>query len=138
MGLKVNDETNRLLGPRESYHFEKANIQSRFRYMLRAVLPINNLKMEPGTYYTYSHAELFIRTGENVKNINLLDQFRSSIGFGYKFKNDIRFELGYMNIIAYKFNNKAQNNIDLLHSVCLSILFDDFQGIFKPKTIANQ
>ncbi|MEY3450828.1 MAG: hypothetical protein RL711_653 [Bacteroidota bacterium] len=138
MGLKSNDETDLLLGPAASYHFEKATIQSRFRYMLRAVMPINNTKIETGTYYTYSHAEIFIKTGESIKNINLLDQFRSAIGFGYKFENDIRIELGYMNIIAYKFNNKALNNIDLLHTVCLSILFDDFQGLFKNNAIATQ
>lgn len=133
MGLKMADETNSIFGPASSYHFDKANIQSRFRYMLRATVPLNNTQIETGTYYTFSQAEIFIRSGDNVKNINLLDQFRSALGLGYKFSDHFRFELGYMNVVAYKFNNKAQNNIDVLHTVTLSVFMDDFQGMFKKK-----
>ena len=132
-GLKTIDSTSNFTGNQNAYHFWDSNIQYRLRYMVRAVRPFQKEKVEAKTAYLYSHAEVFVNTGSNVKNINLLDQFRSWIGLGYKFNNIFRMELGYMNILAYRFNNKAQNNVDINHCIMLNLLFDDFNALFRKK-----
>jgi hypothetical protein len=130
-GTRTIDETNSIFGPVSSYDFPNANRQTRFRYMIRAMLPLNAQKIEQGTLYSYANTEFFIRAGENVKNNQLFDQFRSAIGLGYKLPYDMRIELGYMNILAFRLNNKAQNNVDLNHVICLNFFFDDFHKLFK-------
>jgi hypothetical protein len=133
-GLKgVDNNTSDITGPSSTYSFLDINKQGRFRYMLRAIVPINKKELVKGTYYLMTSGEVFLKTGKNIKNANIYDQTRFYLGLGWKFAPEIRAELGYMNQTAFRFNNIAKNNIDFNNSVFFNLIFDDFNSLFKKK-----
>jgi hypothetical protein len=120
-------------GPPSSYSFLNVNRWSRMRYQVRGLIPLNNTKLEKGTFYTVIAAEAMVNFGKNVPNNRLLDQTRFNIYFGYKFHPEIRVELGYMNQIVYRLNNKAKNNVDMNNNLVVNLIFDNFNSLFKKK-----
>ena len=114
-----------------SYVFMDENQKGRFRYFLRAMVPINKKTIEKNTVYVNIFNEIFLGIGKNVGNYNLLDQNRFFTGIGYTFNKSIRCELGYLNQRIFKFNNTAHNNVDVNNVAQLFIIFDDFNDIFK-------
>jgi hypothetical protein len=120
-------------GPSSSYSFLETNRQNRFRYLLRAVIPLNNTKLEKGTFYIMASCELFMSMGKNVPSNKVFDQTRSYLVLGYKFHPEVRLEVGYMNQTAFRMNNKAKNNVDLNNNLAVSIIFDNFNSFFKRK-----
>jgi len=69
---------------------------NRFRYQLRATVPINHKKMQDNTWYAAAYDELFIGFGKNV-NQNVFDQNRIGLLLGYQLNGAIRAEGGYFN-----------------------------------------
>ncbi len=125
-------------GPNNSYTFPDANKINRFRYMLRAVIPLNNSKLDKGTCYIMTSEELFISNGKNVPSYKLLDQSRFYFMIGYKFHPEMRLELGYLNQTAFRMNNKAKNNVDFNNTLAINLIFDSLNNLFKKKeTSAN-
>jgi hypothetical protein len=72
---------------------------NRFRYMLRAEVPVSRPKMADKTFYLAAYDELFIGFGRNVKQ-NVFDQNRLAILAGYRFNKNLRVEAGYLNQIV--------------------------------------
>lgn len=132
-GDKKNVDDDQILGDGSTFHFTSATRKGRFRYMLRATIPLNNKTITKGTYYAVTSAEVFLNTGKNVNNNNLLDQLRFYGGLGYKFSDNMRVELGYMNMVAYRFNNSAKNNVDVNNVLWLRFTVENFNKVFKKK-----
>ena len=64
--------------------------------------------------------------GKNVNNMNLVDQYRLSAGLGWKFAEDIRIEVSYIDMIAFRFSNQAKNNVDANNVLLVKLTFDNF------------
>jgi hypothetical protein len=103
--------------------------KGRFRYMLRAIIPLNHQKMEPKTYYINVYNELMIGIGHNVKPERIFDQNRAFLALGYKFSPAFRVELGYLNQYVPKGATSDMNNV-----VQMFIIVDDLNSFFKRKT----
>ncbi len=127
-GTKVIDDTRSPFGIGSSYSFPQSNRQGRARYMFKASVPLNTKAIEKGTYYLMANTEILLRIGKNVKNENLLDQYRINLSVGWKFRDDLRLEVGYLNMIAFRFNNQAKNNIDVNNIILLKLIFDNFNN----------
>lgn len=56
--------------------------RNRWRYMLRAKVPLNNYKFEPGTFYVSPEAELIMQSGKAVV-ASPLEDLRLTITLGY-------------------------------------------------------
>ncbi|WP_118950573.1 DUF2490 domain-containing protein [Taibaiella helva] len=72
------------------------NYLNRFRYQLRATLPLNHPGMTDKTVYAAAFDEIFIGFGKNV-NANIFDQNRLGILLGYKLNKRLSLEAGYLN-----------------------------------------
>lgn len=72
---------------------------NRFRYQLRATIPINKKTMVDKTWYAATFDEIFIGFGKNV-NQNIFDQNRIGLLAGYQFNKTFRLEGGYFNQIV--------------------------------------
>lgn len=132
-GDKKNIDHDEIFGDASTFHFTAASRKGRFRYMLRATIPLNNKTIVKGTYYAVTSAEVFLNTGKNVNNNNLVDQLRFYGGLGYKFSDNMRVELGYMNMVAYRLNNTAKNNVDVNNVLWLRFTVEHFNKVFKKK-----
>lgn len=69
---------------------------NRFRYQLRATLPLNNKTLIDKTWYLAAYDEIFIGFGKNV-NQNIFDQNRLGGFVGYQFNKLFRAEAGFFN-----------------------------------------
>jgi hypothetical protein len=131
-GLKKTDEhLSDITGPSSSYSFLDINKHNRFRYLLRVIIPLNNTKLEKGTWYLMTSNEIFVKSGKYLANANLLDQNRFYLNLGYKFHPEIRAEIGYLNQTAFRFNNKAKNNVDFNNNLFVTLIFDNFNKLFQ-------
>ncbi len=111
--------------------FSTTTYKERFRYQIKVTVPINHAKMDDKTLYAQTYNELFINTGEQVGNANLLDQNRVLIGLGYKFNKFLAIEAGYMQQTIFKFNNSAKNNVDVNNILQLNLAVSNFEQLFK-------
>ncbi|MDR6563645.1 MULTISPECIES: DUF2490 domain-containing protein [unclassified Arcicella] len=111
--------------------FSTTTYKERFRYQIKVTVPINHAKMDDKTLYAQTYNELFINTGEQVGNTNLLDQNRVLIGLGYKFNKFLAIEAGYMQQTIFKFNNSAKNNVDVNNILQLNLAVSNFEQLFK-------
>jgi hypothetical protein len=132
-GDKENVDHNDVFGSASTFHFTSTTRQGRFRYMLRGTLPLNNKSITKGTYYAVMSGEIFLRVGKNVNNNNLLDQVRIYGGIGYKFSDNMRAEIGYMNMSAFRLNNTAKNNVEINNVLWLRVTIDNFNKVFAKK-----
>jgi hypothetical protein len=135
---EVVDDFSNPFGASSSYSFPKSNRQGRVRYMLRITVPINNEVIEKGTYYGIFSSEILLRTGKNVSNSNLVDQYRIYGGLGYKFSENMRVELGYLNAVAFRLNNAAKNNVDVNNVIWIKLIIDNFNNLFRKQKSENK
>jgi Protein of unknown function (DUF2490) len=120
-------------GPPASYSFLNSGHQNRFRYLLRAIIPLNRTKLEKGTWYIMTSDEVFMKFGKYVANSNIFDQNRFYFNIGYKFHPEIRAEIGYLNQTALRFNNAAKNNVDFNNNLFVTLIFDNINKLFGKK-----
>ncbi len=73
------------------------NYQNRLRYLNRNLFHLCNFNSENEELYAIIQDEVFFTLGENSINTKFIDQNRFLIGLGLNFKNNTRFELGYLN-----------------------------------------
>lgn len=117
--------------------FSDATFKERFRYQLKAVLPINHAKMDDKTLYVQAYDEVFINIGKNVSNINMFDQNRAMIGLGYKFNRFLAVEAGYLQQTIYRFNNSTKDNVDINNVLQLNLAVSNFEQIFRKKQLIH-
>jgi hypothetical protein len=120
-------------GPPSSYSFLNTGHQNRLRYLIRAIIPLNNTKLEKGTWYIMTSDEVFVKFGKSVANINIFDQNRFYFNIGYKFHPEIRAEIGYLNQTALRLNNTAKNNVDFNNNLFVTIVFENVNKLFRKK-----
>lgn len=70
----------------------KWNYVNRFRYQLKATVPINNTTLADKTFYAAGFDEIFIGFGKNV-NANIFDQNRVGAMIGYRLNKVFSMEL---------------------------------------------
>lgn len=126
-------------GPYGSAH------RGRLRYMLRFNLPLNNTKIDKNTWYLTAWDELFLNIGRHIPNNKLLDQNRTIVMLGYKFKSEvpIRLEVGYTLQQVYKFDintpptqpnvTYGKNNVELNNALQFYVIFEEFHKLFKKR-----
>lgn len=90
----------------EQRFVEELDLKWRFRYFLSANVPLNKPDISKGAIYASAYNELFIN-GQG----DAFDRNRIYGGFGYKFNNSIRLELGYMNQV---FNKGSRDQINTI------------------------
>jgi len=78
----------------------KWNYLNRFRYQLKATVPLNHATLTDKTIYATAFDEVFIGFGKNV-NANIFDQNRIGLGLGYKLHKRLSLE-------AVAFNQTVQ------------------------------
>lgn len=87
----VGRYTNPALSVEDDYLF-----LNRFRYMVRAQIPIIGSEIKDKTPYVAVYNEILIGFGKNV-NENIFDQNRIGILLGYRHNANFRIEGGYIN-----------------------------------------
>lgn len=80
----------------------------RYRYRLSGTLPINNSKVQEGTFFVNAFEELFFGAIEPNFKRN-----RSFAGFGYQFNNSLSATTGYM--FQREFAQKGNENYHFLY-----------------------
>ncbi len=95
-------------------HWVRSN---RFRYQVRATVPLQGKTVDPHEWYFTGADEVFLNFGSNVQ-YNTFDQNRAALSLGYKFNTTIRLETGYMEQLALKSSGKQlEDNHTVIFSV---------------------
>lgn len=103
---------------RAEQRFTSNGYKNRFRYRLHAIIPLNNKKIVPKTYYLSIWNEIFFTDKEPFFERN-----RSFIGFGYEFSEKIALQTGYIHQFDYKINDETGRdflNLALLYTIDLN------------------
>lgn len=97
------------------YRFEQRWVEKdfklRFRYFLSLNIPLVRSPEKDKEFYFSAYNEIFLNTKANV-----FDRNRLYGGLGYRFSQNYRFELGYMNQF---FNNGGRDQINLVSFISL-------------------
>lgn len=144
LGAKVMDVAPGF-GYGEGDDFQAAGRRLRFRYFLRALIPLGNHKtVEPNTFYINAWNEFFAGFGHNVYSDKLFDQNRSFCLIGYKLRTKVpvKVEVGYglqivnrsvsaynsANVLVESSNMFERNNIGQVY-----FIVEDLNKLFAPK-----
>ena len=76
--------------------------RTRYRYMFLMKIPINNTKLEPGTFYGYPNIEIIMQSGSDVVN-SPLEDLRLFPALGYIYNPRISFSAGMMYTFGQRF-----------------------------------
>ena len=79
----------------------------RFRYRLNLILPLNNSKVEPKTFFINTYDELFATTDKPTISRN-----RMYLGAGYQFSKSFGTSLGYL--FQREFGNTSNSNFHFI------------------------
>lgn len=90
---------------------------NRFRYQLRATLPLAGKTLDPREWYLTAADEVFIAFGSNVQ-YNVFDQNRAAVGLGYRANRIFRFEVGYLEHLSAKSSGRQ---LEDNHTLTLSV-----------------
>lgn len=94
------------------------DFRTRYRYAIFADIPLNGSDLSPGTFYLSAYNEIFLNGEEDIGNglqVDTVDRNRFYGGIGYTFRNNLRFQFGYMNQSTDPID-KAQWQFSLHHS----------------------
>ena len=83
----------RWIGNSTTGEFENGRYENRFRYMVRASIPLSN--KETGKLYLGLYDEVFVNAGKEV-GYNIFDQNRAYAALGYKLGKIGKIEVGYL------------------------------------------
>jgi hypothetical protein len=93
----------------------------RLRFQVKAVYPINNIKIQKGVLYSFAADEVFFKTDSEVSGPENFDRNRLTLGLGYEFIKDFIVEASYNNeIMPRKDTNKFVNAIQV------KLIFNNF------------
>jgi hypothetical protein len=103
---------------RAEQRFTSNGFRNRFRYRIGTVIPINNKKIIPKTYYFTAWNEIFFTDNEPFFERN-----RLFLGIGYELSNKIAVQSGYIHQFDYKINDETGRdflNIAVLYTLDLT------------------
>lgn len=69
--------------------------RNRYRYMFLMKIPLNNSKLEPGTFYAYPNIELIMQNGDKVSS-SAVEDLRLFSAIGYIYNPRVSFSAGMM------------------------------------------
>lgn len=93
---------------------------SRFRYQVKATLPLRGEAVEPGEAYVSASNELFIGMGRYV-GLNVFDQDRATASLGYRFTRNWRGEVGFLEQVIFKSNG---TDVERNHTMTFTLSFN--------------
>jgi uncharacterized protein DUF2490 len=107
---------------------------SRFRYQMKATLPLHGETVLVHTPYVTTSDELFVGWGKNVKG-NVFDQNRAALAIGWRATTSWRGEVGYLNQLILKSDGQhVENN----HTLTFTLGFTRAPRITKAQRPAPQ
>jgi len=109
---------------RAEQRFTNNGFRNRFRYRLNTVIPLNNKKLEPKTFYASVWNELFL-----TDKAPYFERNRFFVGGGYEVSETVAFQTGYVHQFDYKINDETGRNffqISLLLNVDLKKKHQEF------------
>jgi hypothetical protein len=112
------DWSNRLRLEQRNILGYAARYENRFRYMLRATIP---LRWDQGNYYLGVYDEIFINFGRNVA-FNTFDQNRAYVALGRHLGRQTRLEIGFMEQTVQQRNGRIFENNHTLQVAIFSKL----------------
>lgn len=135
IGTSTTDAAKSEFGYDQGIDFPSGNKKGRFRYFVRATLPLgNHQKIENKTFYITAWNELFIGTGSNTQTEKIWDQNRTFCLIGYKpdTKFPVRFEIGYGFQFAnrYKAATTPINLVEQNHILQVYLIAENFNKLF--------
>lgn len=92
---------------------------SRFRYQVRATMPLRGPTVDPGEWYVTAANEMFIGFGANVQN-NVFDQNRALVAAGRRLRGGWRTEVGFLEHVVFKSNGR---DVERNHTVTMSLSY---------------
>ena len=102
----------------EQRFVEDQDFRTRYRYNLFINIPFNNETLVKNTVYFAFYNELFINgereIGDN-RRVEFFDRNRTYVGLGYSLKDNMRFQLGFMEQTTNSFQ-KGQLQFSMHHS----------------------
>ncbi|MBC7486193.1 MAG: DUF2490 domain-containing protein [Cytophagaceae bacterium] len=121
----------------KAWSYDVSKERYRFRYMLRAIIPLNNKTIEQGTFYVNVYDEVFAAFGSNVPSGAMLDQNRFNLGLGYRFAKDIRVEAGYfmqLQMVDASTSTSSVTNAFHNNGVQVFLIFNNMKKLFKGES----
>ena len=109
VGYNLTEGNNLLLGYEQ--RFVESDFKMRLRYFLGFKIPLQYKEGGNNPLYVSLYNEIFLNTESSV-----FDRNRVFGGLGYKFSDNLRFELGYMNQF---FEKSGRDQINLIAFVNL-------------------
>ena len=79
--------------------------RNRFRYRIQAVVPINNKKLEKGTFYAAAWNEIFF-----TNNAPYFERNRVFLGGGYELSDHLAIQTGCLYQFDYRLNDETGRN----------------------------
>jgi hypothetical protein len=105
----ITRQAFRRLSLQHRYRFEQRffenNFKLRLRYFLAVNIALNNKELTNNTFYLSAYNEIFINAEQNY-----FDRNRLYGGIGYKFSENIKTEIGFMNQTTNR-TSRSQLNI---------------------------
>jgi hypothetical protein len=83
--------------------------QNRFRYQIKATIPVTEADAAGHQVYLFVSDEIFLPYGTN-RGVNTIDQNRITAGAGCKFTRNNKFEIAYLNQFLIQRNNRIEEN----------------------------
>lgn len=102
----------------EQRFVEDQDFRTRYRYNLFMNIPFNNETLVKNTVYFAFYNELFINGEREIgdgRTVQFFDRNRTYVGLGYVFKDNIRFQLGFMEQTTNSFQ-KGQLQFSMHHT----------------------
>jgi hypothetical protein len=90
---------------RAEQRFTLSGYRNRFRYRLNTVLPLNNKKLQPKTFYLTAANELFF-----TNRAPYFERNRMFLGGGYEYSSGFAIQAGFLNQFDYRINDETGRN----------------------------
>ncbi|SFC75253.1 Protein of unknown function [Flavobacterium phragmitis] len=102
----------------ESSNFEAVE---RFRFQVKAVYPLNFLKVNKIPIYSFASDEVFFKTKSAVSGPDFFDRNRFTVGLGISLNNDIQIEPSYAREVMPR-----ETSDQLVNAFQLNFIFNNF------------
>lgn len=100
-------------------HIDFWERSNRFRYQVKATLPLSGDDIEAGEAYVSAANEIFIGIGGKVQ-YNVFDQDRASVVLGYRMTRNWRVEAGFLEHVIFKPDG---TDVERNHTFTLALSF---------------
>jgi len=111
---------------RAEQRFTNNGFRNRFRYRLNTVVPLNNKKLIPKTFYTSVWNEIFF-----TDKAPYFERNRFFVGGGYELSEAVAIQTGYVHQFDYKINDETGRNFFQI-SLLLNVDLKKRQQEFLP------